>query len=130
MAYIPEGMNWYIAEVVQEYRVVNEKTSRIWVNTHLIHASSPEEAYEKAVELGQPSSEDYVNHEGQIVQSTFRGLAELLVVQEEPVDGAELIWSEYDGLTEEEVQEWISPKERLSVFAPDEPLRKTPYLPY
>jgi len=52
------------------------------------------------------------------VKITFRGLRDLNVIHGELEHGAELIYSEDIGVNESDIQAWITPKEKLGVFAP------------
>ena len=129
MGFIPKGARWYLADVVLEHRIDGEPQNVVHVNTHLIEASSPEEAYEKALALGRRGEHEYENTDGRRVRVVFRGLRELNVIHEELEDGAELMYSEEVGVPEEQLREWDRPKERLGVFAPIEENRGPNYLP-
>ncbi len=52
MGFIPADARWYLADVVLEHRVEGGTENLVYVNTHLIEASSPDAAYDKAVALG------------------------------------------------------------------------------
>jgi hypothetical protein len=130
MGFIPKDARWYLADIVLEHRVEGESLNVVHINTHLIEASSPEEAYSKALRLGQEGEMEYQNTDDQLVQVLFRGLRELNVIHEELEDGAELMYSERLGVSEEQLQEWNRPKEKLAVFRPIPESRKHPnYMP-
>ncbi len=57
MAYIPKDAQWYLADIVIEHRITNEPQNVLHINTTLIQASSPEEAYAHAQTLGQEMEE-------------------------------------------------------------------------
>lgn len=118
MGFIPSDARWYIADVVLEHRIEGDMRNVVHVNTHLIEADGPDEAYEKAMVLGRDSEHDYQNTDGCLVQVTFRGLRELNVIHEKLEDGAELMYSEHVGMPEEKLQAWNRPREKLAVFAP------------
>ncbi len=82
----------------------------------LIRADSPEEAYDRSIELGRESNSQYKNPDGKTVTCTFRGLRDLYVVQGELAHGTELIYSRDVGMSAEALANWASPKEELSVF--------------
>ena len=46
MGFIPEGARWYLADVVLEHRLDGEAENLVYVNTHLIEAGSPDEAFD------------------------------------------------------------------------------------
>jgi hypothetical protein len=126
MAYVPEDAKWYLAEIVEEIKVEGASTNVVHNDLVLIHASSPEEAYEKAIAKGEEANITYENTEGQAVTVTFRGLSELNVILDELEDGAEIAYEEMEDLSEEEIQEMLPPKEELGVFQVDEADSSTP----
>ena len=118
MGFIPKDARWYLADVVLEHQIEGESQNVVHVNTHLVEAGSPEEAYEKALALGRGSESEYENTDGRQVRVAFRGLRELNVIHEELEDGAELMYTEDVGVPEDKLREWVRPKEQLGVFAP------------
>ena len=130
MGFIPEDARWYLADIILEHLVEGDARNLVHVNTNLVEAASPEQAYEKALELGRCSEHQYANTDGKRVRVVFRGLRELNVIHEALEDGAELAYSETVGVPEEQLRGWITPKEQLGVFAPIEPKSGGPnYLP-
>ncbi len=129
MGFIPKDARWYLADVVLEHRIAGAPNV-VHVNTHLVEAGSPDEAYEKALALGRGAEREYENTDGGRVQVLFRGLRELNVVHEPLEDGAELMYAEEVGVPEERLRGWCRPRERLGVFAPIEDKGGAPnYLP-
>ncbi len=120
MAHIPSEAKWYVAELVQQIAVEDDPRNVVHRNLVLIRADSPEEAYEKAVSLGQEGEIAYENPGGKQVRITFRGLSDLNVVHDELDHGAELVYEERVGMTDEEIEKWILPREQLNVFRPTE----------
>ena len=118
MGYIPSDAEWYLADVIMQVAVEDDPRTVVHSNIVLIRADSPDEAYEKALEIGHHQETTYKNTDGKQVQFRFRGLKSLNVVYDELADGAELTYSEEVGVPEEEIQRRIVPKEELSVFAP------------
>jgi hypothetical protein len=49
MGFIPEGAEWYLAEIVEEITVEGVKGSDIHINLVLIHAKTPDEAHQKSL---------------------------------------------------------------------------------
>jgi Domain of unknown function (DUF4288) len=121
MAFIPENAKWYLATMVEEITVEDDSRNVVHKNYILIRADSPEEAYEKARELGKNSDTSYDNPEGKLVQIKFRGLSELNVVYDELEHGAEILYEELVGLPEEQVRALVRPKKDLGVFQPVSP---------
>src|SRR5690348_13398603 len=118
MAYIPEDAKWYLAEIVEEITVQDDPRNVVHKNVVLIRAECPEDAYQKALELGNGKNTCYENPDGKRVEIRFRGLHDLQVIHDELEHGAELTYSEEIGMDEEALYTWVSPKEELGVFAP------------
>lgn len=116
MSHIPEGARWYVADIVLEHEIEGDPRNVVHVNLHLIEADSPERAYRKAVDLGRSSEQEYLNTDGKRVRVRFRGLRELAVIHDELEDGAELLYEETVGVTEDQLRRWIRPRDSLSVF--------------
>jgi hypothetical protein len=130
MGFIPTDARWYLADIILEHIIEGDPRNLIHINMHLIEAESPEQAHEKALALGQDSEDEYTNTDGRGVRVVFRGLRGLDVIHDALEDGAELAYSEMVGVPEEQLCEWITPKEQLSVFAPIEPKSGDPnYMP-
>jgi hypothetical protein len=122
MAYIPNDAEWYLADLIIEIRVEDDARSVVHINTVLVNASSPNEAYDKALQLGeQQVGEPYLNPIGKRVETRFVGLKDLSVIYEKLEHGAELFFVERTGLAPEDVFSMTQPKQALSVFADIEP---------
>jgi hypothetical protein len=98
MGFLPEGARWYLAGLVLEHTIEGDPRNVVHVNTHLIEAGSPEEAYRKANALGRASELAYANTEGKQVRVAFRGLRDLDVIHDNLEDGAELFYEERVGI--------------------------------
>jgi hypothetical protein len=118
MAYIPKDAKWYIADIILEIRIKNEPRNIVHTNTVLIRADSPNEAFDKAEELGAEAETSYENSEGNLVVISYRGLRSLNVIHDELEHGAELAYQEDVEVSEEKIRSWISSREELGVFAP------------
>ena len=127
MAHIPRGAQWYVAEIVMELRVEGDARNVVHRNLVLVKASSPEDAYRRAMDLGQQSEDTYQNPEGRTVVSRFRGLRELDVVHDPLEHGAELLFCEDISVPEERVAIWLKTKEQLNVFCDIEPSKGPNY---
>jgi len=115
MAYIPPDAEWYIAEIIEEIRVPGRRRNHVWINTVLVHASSPEEAYSKSLKLGRDGNHSYKNMYGEKVVCKFRGIRELMVVHDTLEHGCELFFrSKF--LNENGIKRQISKKNDLSIF--------------
>jgi tetratricopeptide (TPR) repeat protein len=109
-------MEWFLAEHIQQFTFANGDNPLVWINTVLVKASSLEEAYEKAMHQGEPYNDTYLNSDQVEVTCNFRGLRDLYLIYEKLEDGAEIIWTEYDDLDEEQIAAMVTPKEKLAAF--------------
>jgi len=121
MAYIPEDAKWYIADLVMECQIEEEPRNVVHVNIVLVHADSPEEAFQKAEKLGKEGENSYLNPNNQKVIWLYRGLRDLQVIHDELEHGAELMYEEKIGISEDEVQAIVRAKSQLNVFQPYKP---------
>jgi Domain of unknown function (DUF4288) len=118
MGYIPKSAKWYLADIVQQITVEGDLRNVVHTNLVLVRADSPEEAYQKALELGAAGDQSYENPDGKRVTFRFRGLRDLNVIHGELEHGAELTYSEDLDLDEAAIREWVTPKGDLGVFLP------------
>jgi len=94
MAYIPQNAEWYIAEIVEEVTVEGDPRNVVHRDLVLIQARSPEEAYDRTIEVGKQGESAYQNPAGKHVAIKFRGSCELSVVHDDLEHGAELRYRE------------------------------------
>jgi hypothetical protein len=118
MGYIPEGAKWYIADIIQEFKIEGEHDNVVHIDTTLVRADSPDEAFEKALALGREGEGSYKNSSGRLVTVCFRGLWNLNVVDGELEDGTELLFERKDGISELELRNLVREKDQLNVFRP------------
>ena len=114
--WVPKDMEWFLAELIQQFEYANEDKRDVWVNTILVRANSPEEAYEKALKFGEAYNETYINTDNVEVTVTFRGLRDLYLIYEELQDGAEIIYEELEDISESEISEMVTPREQLAAI--------------
>lgn len=124
MGHIPTDTEWYIADLLMEITVHGAKSNVIHRNLTLIRADLPEEAYQKAEKVGKQSETSYHNPKGQLVEIRFRGIVKLDAIYEPLEDGAELAFEEIIGVSEQEIQRIIPPREKLDVFVQPMPGRE------
>lgn len=127
MADIIEYRQWYVAELVQEIKVEGE-LNIVDINIVLVEANSPEEAYERAIELGQRGETVYQNTEGKLVTLIFRGLRDLNAIVGGLTHGAELALEKKIGLTRVQIERMILSKEGLGVFRVSYPTNRPNYM--
>lgn len=110
---------WYIAELVIRFDVEGASKAMVHINARLIRATSPGEAYDRALVLGREEEAAYTNTDGRRVRATFRGLRDLLGVVDALEDGSELYYEEQEDMTDAEVDTLVKPRHLLAVFMPD-----------
>ncbi len=118
MGCIPKDARWYLAEIVMEIAIQDDPRNVVHLNTTLVRADSPDEAYQRAQELGAEGATSYKNSHQKMVTIRYRGLRSLEVIHEELEHGAELAYSERVAVREEEIAKLITAKGKLGVFRP------------
>ncbi|XHX75748.1 MAG: DUF4288 domain-containing protein [Stenomitos frigidus ULC029] len=121
MAYIPKDAKWYIAELVMECQIEGELSNVVHIDIILVRADSPEEAFEKAEQLGREGEVSYLNPKDQRATWSYRGLRDLNVIHDELEHGTELLFEEEIGISEDKVKALLTAKSQLNVFRPNEP---------
>ena len=111
--------NWYIVEIIEKCEPIerNEKQElrRVitWGNHHLIKASSPEKAFDKAVKIGKEGEYKFLNSDNLEMEWIFVGIGELLPIYEDIEDGAELMWNDYGNISNRRTMRMPYKKEEL-----------------
>lgn len=83
-------MNWYLAKFV--FRIIcgeGDHTPQFDEQLRLVAASSREEAFRKAQDMGRREEESFYNRKQQLVSWQFINISELYLLSE-LIDGAEL----------------------------------------
>lgn len=111
-------LGWYLAEVVMEIAVEDDRRKVVHQNLTLVSANSAEEAYEKALAIGRDAESSYDNPAGKRVQIIFRGISDLDQIHEELEDGAEIDFRERIDVSEDEIVALIPARHKLRVFQP------------
>jgi hypothetical protein len=105
---------WYLAEVVTEVRVEDEASSVVHFDLHAVRAESALEAYDKALRVGHTKTQQYLREpDGKLLSFIFRGLNDLVAMDEEFGDGARLLFRWQPSMTEAEIQNCVTPREYL-----------------
>ncbi len=92
---------WFLVEIIEKYEPVDsDKTNELrrvttWGNYHLISASNPSQAYDKALKIGKMSNYKFTNSDKIKMKSEFLGIGDLLPIYEDLQDGAEILWHNY-----------------------------------
>jgi len=104
---------WYLADLVTEVRVEGTERSVVHFDLHLVRASNAAEAYDKALRIGGGKASQYLRNDGNLMSFIFRGLNDLMAVDEEFADGARILFRSQSGISEEEIQHVVTPRDYL-----------------
>ena len=118
MGFVPKNAEWYLAEIVEELTVADDPRNVVWRNLTLVHANSPDDAYEQALQLGRLGDTEYMNSAGKLVTIRFRGLAFLDVIHDSLEHGAELMFRSDVGVSPHDLRKLLRSKEELELFLP------------
>ena len=123
-----EKGNWYIVEIIEKCEPVdrNEKQDlrrvTTWGNHHLIKASSPEKAFDKAVKIGKESEYKFTNTDKVQMEWIFVGIADLIPIYEDIEDGAEIMWTDYGFISNRRIKRM--PRTKLEILKNIKPKNK------
>jgi hypothetical protein len=117
----PRGDRWYLADLVTEFIIAGKRGSVVHADLVLVEASSPDQAYERAMLLGKERERTYMNTDGDAVVTEFRGLRNLTALHGELENGTELAYEQFDGLEEQAISSLVSSRENLGVFSEGAP---------
>jgi len=107
-------LTWYLADLVTELRVEGEERSVVHFDLHLVRARSAVEAYDKALRIGGGKATQYLREaDGKVLSFIFRGLNDLIAVDEEFADGARILFRSQPEMSGEEIQHVVTPREYL-----------------
>jgi len=112
----PSG--WWIFDEVEYWvsnrqrRLTRKSRCLVWINTRIIRAKDRDQAYRKALALGQAGhpSETYGG------EWRFAGISMLLPIYEDLEDGAEISWTERRRIPLARIKKLAKSKQQLSVF--------------
>lgn len=115
-------VNWYLAEILLRAEWCDEdkrnpnRRCKVWENTVLIKASSPKEAYTKAMKLGKEHAKGDFWEEGnkdRKGQWHFEGLTSLLAIYDELEDGSEISWYQGENQSVKKIKSWVKTEQEL-----------------
>jgi len=118
MAYVPKDAEWFLARLVEEFRVEGNRRNVVHINYVLIQAKTPAEAYSKALLLGKRSNGTWENPAGQTVTHRFLGLRDLDVVHDPLEHGCEIMYIERLGMSKASLRKFVRKKKQLEAFLP------------
>lgn len=118
MGFIPEGNNWYLALMLFSTEVKAAGSLEVEVSFTLIYATSPEEAYNAAMKIGNEREVSFTNTDDQVVDVRYHGLKDLNVILDPLESGAEIAFEVIPDVESDEIAKHVSKKEDLGVFKP------------
>ena len=80
---------------------------------HLVRAWNAVEAYDKALRIGGGKAKQYLGEDGGLVSFIFRGLNDLVMVEEGLEDGSRILFRTQPEMVEQEIQHVVTPREYL-----------------
>ena len=109
---------WWIFREVEQWvsrrqqKLSDESRCQVWENTRLIRARNRDEAFRKAIRLGQ------AGHPSQTKDGEwhFAGISMLLPVYEDIEDGTEILWIDRGRMPVRSIKKLVKSKRELSVF--------------
>jgi hypothetical protein len=120
-------VGWYVGTYLVRFVELNaagnddpEAEFLVWENTIIVRAESFEEAYKKVEAQAILHTEPYEGGpEGVPVQWIFEGISDLIPIYEPLEDGAEIMWSEHDGVKLSKIRSMASSVDELRGDAKD-----------
>ena len=122
-------MPWYAASAIMfvKFKDGNQDTYPVWENVHLIEATTPEEAEEKAIRRAREEEGD---DSGSFTWNkkpatwVFAGLRKLLSVShpdldDNELDGAEVTFSEFEVTTEADLDALVNGEDVKVLYCAD-----------
>jgi len=121
-------MPWYAASAVMfvKYKDGNQNNYPVWENVHLVQATTPEGAQEKAI---RRAKEDEGDDSGSFTWNqrpatwVFAGLRKILTVSHTgdsgELDGAEITFSEYELASEAELRALVNGEDVRVLYCED-----------
>jgi len=106
-------LTWYLADLVTEVRVEGTERSVVHFDLHLVRAANAAEAYDKALRIGGGKASQYLRNDGNLMSFIFRGLNDLIAVDEDFTDGARILFRSQSDISEEEIQHVVTPRDYL-----------------
>lgn len=122
-------MPWYAASAIMyvKFKDKNQDTYPVWENVHLIEASIPEKAEEKAIRRAKKDEGDDSDSfawNQRPATWVFAGIRKLLTVShpdlgEKELDGAEVSFSEFEVSTEADLNSLVNGEDVKILYCAD-----------
>lgn len=93
--------DWFLVEIIERCEPVDSNKKQdlrrciVWGNYHLIRATSPDKAFDKAEKLGKSGSSKFTNSDKLKMKWEFVGIGDIIPIYEDIEDKAEIMWTDY-----------------------------------
>jgi hypothetical protein len=109
---------WYLAEVLLRVENRSSCTCKGQINLVLIQAGCADEAYTRAVEIGQQADCELLSNAGDSIDIKFIGLKNLHRIYEtQLMHGAEILYEEIDVRSDEQLAAMVRRREEMNAFS-------------
>jgi hypothetical protein len=111
--------NWFLVQIIERCEPLNADLSKplrrctVWGNYHLIKATSPAMAYDKAEKLGKEGNYNFKNADKSDMKWEFIGIGDILPIYEDLEDNAEIMWTDYGLISAKRSDRFVRTKEEL-----------------
>ena len=93
--------DWFLVEIIERCEPADSNQKQdlrrciVWGNYHLIKATSPDKALDKAEKLGKSGNYTFTNSDKLKMKWEFIGIGDIIPIYEDIEDKAELMWTDY-----------------------------------
>jgi Domain of unknown function (DUF4288) len=111
--------NWFLVEIIERCEPVDTDFTKplrrctVWGNMHLIRASSPQKAFDKAEKLGKEGNYTFRNVDKLDMKWEFVGIGDILPIYEDIEDKAELMWTDYGFISAKRSERFVRTKAEI-----------------
>jgi hypothetical protein len=111
--------NWFLVEIIERLEPVDADSSNslrrctVYGNYHLIKATTPDKAYDKAEKLGKSGSFKFKNADKRMMKWEYVGIGDILPLYEDIEDKAEILWTDYGFISAKRSDRFVKTKKDL-----------------
>jgi hypothetical protein len=111
--------NWFLVEIIERCEPLDSdigsslRRCTAWGNMHLIKASTPDMAYDKAEKLGKSGDYAFKNSDKIDMKWEFVGIGDVIPIYEDIEDKTELLWTDYGFISARRSERFVKTKNEL-----------------
>jgi hypothetical protein len=111
--------DWFLVEIIERCEPVDSNQKHdlrrciVWGNFHLIRATSPDKAYNKAEKLGKSGNYEFTNSDKLKMKWEFVGIGDIIPIYEDIEDKAEIMWTDYGFISARRSNRFAKSKKEL-----------------